>query len=136
MKRFSNRHLPRVVAGVSPLPLLDAAAVLLLVFLVVVFVPEGGAPGGMAAAEKKAPPVTARLGISRDLEITLDDAPVAASELEAKLRERVERTPALGIVVHTPGSLASRSLAMIMETLHRAGVRHVALDFPDAGAAP
>lgn len=138
MKRFSDRHLPRVVCGVNPLPLVDAAAVLLLVFLVLFLLPAGrSSPDSSGAQEKNAEPaVMARLSINRDLEFTLDDMPVPASELESTLRARTLAQPGLGVVVHTPGSLASRSLSMIMETLHRAGVAQVALDFPDAEPAP
>ncbi|HCN29694.1 MAG TPA: hypothetical protein DIT64_13310 [Verrucomicrobiales bacterium] len=133
MKRFSNRHLPRMIAGVSPMPLLDAAAVLLLVFLVLMVLPEKGVSITAAAAQPaETPSHVARLAINRDLEFSLDGAPVAAAELEQALRARVEKQPGLGVVVNLPGNFASRSLSMIMETLRRVGVSRTALEYPDA----
>ena len=131
MKSFSSRHLPRVVAEICVMPLLNLVLLMLLMVIVLVPVMQGDGQAGDSAsnrtAAKSAPVTSIELGVETDLKLTLAGKRIEHGDLISALKKRVATEPDLGVVVRIPSSLAAPRLLEIMDALRAASVRHTAV---------
>ncbi len=134
MKRASQRHLPVYVSQLSITALLDLVLVLLLIFIVVVpFLRREKSDEPVvvivpAEPKSQAPEAKIDLRIQPDQSILLDGKKVTGENLMPELKNLMSAHPDSGVLVQMPANFAAGSLARLMEEMHRAGVRHTAVE--------
>jgi biopolymer transport protein TolR len=131
----SSRHgrRRRPMSEINVTPLVDVMLVLLIIFMVTAPLLVAGVPIDLpesraGALDQQAKPV--QVAIDRDGAITIDDAPVADSELPTKLAQiAAQPAPAEGrrIYLRADRTLDYGRVMLVMGELNRAGLNRVAL---------
>jgi biopolymer transport protein TolR len=121
------------MSEINVTPLVDVMLVLLIIFMVTAPLLVAGVPIDLpesraGALDQQAKPV--QVAIDRDGAITIDDAPVADSELPTKLAQiAAQPAPAEGrrIYLRADRTLDYGRVMLVMGELNRAGLNRVAL---------
>ena len=129
MKRFSNKHLPRMVSDIQVTPLLDLMLLLLLTVVVLVPILQGGTEDAALAewSALSSPDKTIELLVSEDLSLNLAGNRIEAKDMIEDLKQRLIAEPLLGVVARVPPTLLAPRLLEIMQALHAAGVKRTAV---------
>ena len=131
MRRYSQRHNLSTLSEINITPLLDLAFVLLIIFMITTPLLENSVnliiPSSGAA---NAPVNTAQvqtISIDRLETIKLNDKPVAANDLVARLEELKRAHPDLAIVIRPDRDLPVQKLIALMDALQRAQISKVGI---------
>jgi len=131
MRRYSQRHNLSTLSEINITPLLDLAFVLLIIFMITtpllensmtLIIPSSGA----ANAPVKAGQVQT-ISIDRREIIKINDKPVAASDLTARLMELKRANPDVAIVIRPDRELPVQKLVSLMDALQRAQITKVGI---------
>lgn len=131
MRRYSQRHNLSTLSEINITPLLDLAFVLLIIFMITtpllensmtLIIPSSGA----ANAPVKAGQVQT-ISIDRREIIKINDKPVAASDLTARLMELKRANPEVAIVIRPDRELSVQKLVSLMDALQRAQITKVGI---------
>lgn len=131
MRRYSQRHNLSTLSEINITPLLDLAFVLLIIFMITtpllensmtLIIPSSGA----ANAPVKAGQVQT-ISIDRREIIKINDKPVAASDLTARLMELKRANPDVAIVIRPDRELSVQKLVSLMDALQRAQITKVGI---------
>ncbi len=132
MKRAAHRHQPRLITEMSVTPLLDLVFVLLFVFMVAAPLLRPERVIDVAAAkttpvDPDEPTEVVKLGMNRELSLSLDGKVLAREDLDAALAKLVKDRPGAGVVVRMDKALSVEHLVDLMAALETAGVRRTAV---------
>ncbi len=137
MKRWSNRHQPRLITEISVTPLLDLVFVLLLVFMVAAPLMNQDAsvslPVSQSAGPSDVPTDVVRLTLNRDHALTLDGTSTSREELVDRIKAMLTTRPSLGVVVEIHRDLPVQTLVDLMDGLTAAGVKKTSVVATQAG---
>jgi biopolymer transport protein ExbD len=127
MKRWSNRHQPRLITEISVTPLLDLVFVLLLVFMVAAPLMNQDAsvsvPVSQSAGPSDVPTDVVRLTLNRENVLALDGTGISREELVDRIKAMLTTRPSLGVVVEIHRDLPVQTLVDLMDGLTAAGVK-------------
>lgn len=133
MKRYSNRHLPRLITEISLAPLVDLVLVLMFVFVLAAPLlknePSLLSARGMRPqpAAAPAPQSSVRLFVFKDGSVTLDGAMLPRTNLPSALKELAAKRPEVGVELRMHRALDMQQLAEMMDMLKEAGVNRTAI---------
>jgi biopolymer transport protein TolR len=137
MKRWTNRHQPRLITEISVTPLLDLVFVLLLVFMVAAPLMNQDAsislPVSESAGPADVPTEVVRLTLNRENVLTLDGLSATRDELVDRLKTLLATRPSLGVVVEIHRDLPVQTLVDLMDGLTAAGVKKTSVVATQAG---
>ena len=111
-------------------PLLDLTFMLLIVFMITTPLLENGVdvtPPSMNAEEINVEKLTKNLTITRDGELTYENAPVTRQELLDALRALQQNSPDAQLLLRADGSRSYKEVIEVMRTIRDSGFRNVQL---------
>ena len=131
MRRYSQRQALTTLSEINITPLLDLAFVLLIIFMITTPLLENSVnliiPSSSAAnAPVKAGQVQT-ISMDRRETIKINDKPVAAGELVARLEELKRANPEVAIVIRPDRDLPVQKLISLMDALQRAQINKVGI---------
>ena len=131
MRRYSQRHNLSTLSEINITPLLDLAFVLLIIFMITTLLLENSAnliihSSGAANAPVNAAQVQT-ISIDRLETIKINDKPVAANDLVARLEELKRANPDVAIVIRPDRDLPVQKLIALMDALQRAQISKVGI---------
>ena len=131
MRRYSQRHNLSTLSEINITPLLDLAFVLLIIFMITTPLLENSVnliiPSSGAANAPVNPAQVQTISIDRRETIKLNDKPVAASDLVARLEELKRANPEVAIVIRPDRDLPVQKLIALMDALQRAQISKVGI---------
>ena len=131
MRRYSQRQNLSTLSEINITPLLDLAFVLLIIFMITTPLLENSVnliiPSSSAAnAPVKAGQVQT-ISIDRREVIRINDKPVTAADLVARLAELKRANPEIAIVIRPDRDLPVQKLISLMDALQRAQINKVGI---------
>jgi len=131
MRRYSQRQNLSTLSEINITPLLDLAFVLLIIFMITTPLLENSVnliiPSSSAAnAPVKAGQVQT-ISIDRRETIRINDKPVTAADLIARLTELKRANPEVAIVIRPDRDLPVQKLISLMDALQRAQISKVGI---------
>jgi biopolymer transport protein ExbD len=131
MRRYSQRHSLSTLSEINITPLLDLAFVLLIIFMITTPLLENSVnliiPSSSAANARVAPGQVQIISIDRREAIRMNDKPVAAADLAARLAELKRANPEVAIILRPHRDLPVQRLIALMDELQRAGISKVGI---------
>jgi biopolymer transport protein ExbD len=131
MRRYSQRHNLSTLSEINITPLLDLAFVLLIIFMITTPLLENSVnliiPSSGAANAPVNPAQVQTISIDRRETIKINDKPVAASDLVARLEELKRANPEVAIVIRPDRDLPVQKLIALMDALQRAQISKVGI---------
>ena len=131
MRRYSQRHHLSTLSEINITPLLDLAFVLLIIFMITTPLLENSMtliiPSSGAANAPVKPGQVQTISIDRRETIKINDKPVAASDLTARLMELKRANPEVAIVIRPDRELPVQKLVSLMDALQRAQISKVGI---------
>jgi biopolymer transport protein ExbD len=131
MRRYSQRHSLSTLSEINITPLLDLAFVLLIIFMITTPLLENSvnliipASGATNAPVKQGQVQT--ISIDRREAIKINDKPVTATDLVARLTELKRTNPEVAIVIRPDRDLPVQKLISLMDALQRAQITKVGI---------
>jgi len=131
MRRYSQRHNLSTLSEINITPLLDLAFVLLIIFMITtpllensvnLIIPSSGAANAPVNSAQ-----VQTISIDRRETIKINDKPVAASDLVARLEELKRANPEVAIVIRPDRELPVQKLISLMDALQRAQISKVGI---------
>lgn len=131
MRRYSQRHNLSTLSEINITPLLDLAFVLLIIFMITtpllensvnLIIPSSGAPNAPVNSAQ-----VQTISIDRRETIKINDKPVAAGDLVARLEELKRANPEVAIVIRPDRDLPVQKLIGLMDALQRAQISKVGI---------
>jgi biopolymer transport protein ExbD len=131
MRRYSQRHNLSTLSEINITPLLDLAFVLLIIFMITtpllensvnLIIPSSGAANAPVNAAQ-----VQTISIDRHETIKINDQPVAAEDLVARLEELKRTNPEVAIVIRPDRDLPVQKLIALMDALQRAQISKVGI---------
>ena len=131
MRRYSGRHSLSTLSEINITPLLDLAFVLLIIFMITTPLLENSANLIIPSSSATNGPVkqgqVQTISIDRREAIKINDKPVTATDLEARLTELKRRNPEVAIVIRPDRDLPVQKLISLMDALQRAQINKVGI---------
>lgn len=131
MRRYSQRHNLSTLSEINITPLLDLAFVLLIIFMITTPLLENSVnliiPSSGAANAPVNPAQVQTISIDRRETIKINDKPVAASDLVARLEELKRANPEVAIVIRPDRDLPVQKLIALMDAMQRAQISKVGI---------
>jgi biopolymer transport protein ExbD len=129
MRRFSDRQQLHTLSELNVTPLLDLAFVLLIIFMITTPLMENSTdlvlPSGDTAKQPANMDKVQTVSIHADGAITLNDAPVTADILAAKLTAQFAAQPELGVLIRPHRDLPVQKFSEVLDAVKRAGVKRI-----------
>jgi biopolymer transport protein ExbD len=131
MRRYSQRHSLSTLSEINITPLLDLSFVLLIIFMITtpllensvnLIIPSSGAANAPVNAAQ-----VQTISIDRRETIKINDKPVPAEELVARLEELKRANPEVAIVIRPDRELPVQKLIALMDALQRAQISKVGI---------
>ena len=115
------------VADINTTPLVDVMLVLLVIFLVTAPLLQHKVPVTLPKASstpaEEPKPETITLGLKADGGLYWNDAPLSSAELEQRLQQTAQQTPAPEVRLLADRDLSYDKLAQVMAMAQRSGVQ-------------
>ena len=131
MRRYSQRQNLSTVSEINITPLLDLAFVLLIIFMITTPLLENSVnlviPSSGTANAAVNPGQVQTISIDRQEAMKINDKPVVAADLLARLTELKKTNPELAIVIRPDRDLPVQKLIALMDTLQRAQINKVGI---------
>ena len=131
MRRYSQRHNLSTLSEINITPLLDLAFVLLIIFMITTPLLENSVnlviPSSGTANAAVTPGQVQSISIDRAEGIKINNKPVVAADLLARLTELKKANPDLAIVIRPDRDLPVQKLIALMDTLQRAQINKVGI---------
>jgi len=131
MRRYSQRHNLSTLSEINITPLLDLAFVLLIIFMITTPLLENSVnlviPSSGTANAAVNPGQVQTISIDRVEAIKINNKPVVAADLLARLTELKKANPDLAIVIRPDRDLPVQKLIALMDTLQRAQINKVGI---------
>ncbi|HVF72827.1 MAG TPA: biopolymer transporter ExbD [Chthoniobacterales bacterium] len=131
MRRYSQRQNLSTLSEINITPLLDLAFVLLIIFMITTPLLENSVnlviPSSGTANAAVNPGQVQTISIDRQESLKLNDKPVAAQDLLARLTELKQANPEAAIVIRPDRDLPVQKLISLMDTLQRAQITKVGI---------
>ena len=131
MRRYSQRQNLSTVSEINITPLLDLAFVLLIIFMITTPLLENSVnlviPSSGTANAAVKPGQVQTISIDRHEAMKINDKPVVAADLLARLTELKKTNPELAIVIRPDRDLPVQKLIALMDTLQRAQINKVGI---------
>jgi biopolymer transport protein ExbD len=131
MRRYSQRHNLSTLSEINITPLLDLAFVLLIIFMITTPLLENSVnliiPSSGAANAPVTPGQVQTISIDRQETLRLNDKPVNAADLAARLAELKRANPEVAIVIRPDRDLPVQKLVSLMDALQRAQINKVGI---------
>jgi len=131
MRRYSQRHNLSTLSEINITPLLDLAFVLLIIFMITTPLLENSVnlviPSSGAANAPVNSAQVQTISIDRRETIKINDKPVAAGDLVARLEELKRANPEVAIVIRPDRDLPVQKLIGLMDALQRAQISKVGI---------
>ena len=129
MRRFSDRNALHTLSELNVTPLLDLAFVLLIIFMITTPLMENSmdliVPSSTSAKTEVNPSKVRTISVDRSGAVKLDNAPVAAADLEARITALAKEQPQPAVVIRPDRDLPVKDFVHIMDLLHGAGISKV-----------
>jgi biopolymer transport protein ExbD len=131
MRRYSQRHSLSTLSEINITPLLDLAFVLLIIFMITtpllensvnLIIPSSGATNAPVQQGR-----VQTISIDRREAIKINDKPVTATDLVARLTELKRTNPEIAIVIRPDRDLPVQKLISLMDALQRAQITKVGI---------
>ncbi len=131
MRRYSQRQNLSTLSEINITPLLDLAFVLLIIFMITTPLLENSVnlviPSSGTANAAVNPGQVQTISIDRQEAMKINDKPVVAADLLARLTELKKTNPELAIVIRPDRDLPVQKLIALMDTLQRAQINKVGI---------
>jgi biopolymer transport protein ExbD len=131
MRRYSQRHSLSTLSEINITPLLDLAFVLLIIFMITTPLLENSVnliiPSSGVASAPVTPGQVQTISIDRREALRLNEKPVAAADLAARLVELKRANPDVAIVIRPDRDLPVQKLVSLMDALQRAQISKVGI---------
>ncbi len=131
MRRYSQRQNLSTLSEINITPLLDLAFVLLIIFMITTPLLENSVnlviPSSGTANAAVNPGQVQIISIDRHEAMKINDKPVVAADLLARLTELKKTNPELAIVIRPDRDLPVQKLIALMDTLQRAQINKVGI---------
>jgi biopolymer transport protein ExbD len=131
MRRYSQRQNLSTLSEINITPLLDLAFVLLIIFMITTPLLENSVnlviPSSGTANAAVNPGQVQTISIDRREAMKINDKPVVAADLLARLTELKKANPELAIVIRPDRDLPVQKLIALMDTLQRAQINKVGI---------
>jgi len=131
MRRYSQRHNLSTLSEINITPLLDLAFVLLIIFMITTPLLENSVnliiPSSGAANAPVTPGQVQTISIDRREALRINDKPVTAADLPARLTELKRANPEVAIVIRPDRDLPVQKLVSLMDALQRAQISKVGI---------
>jgi len=131
MRRYSQRHNLSTLSEINITPLLDLAFVLLIIFMITTPLLENSVnlviPSSGTANAAVNPGQVQTISIDRREAMKINDKPIAAADLQARLADLKKANPDLAIVIRPDRDLPVQKLIALMDTLQRAQINRVGI---------
>jgi biopolymer transport protein ExbD len=131
MRRYSGRHSLSTLSEINITPLLDLAFVLLIIFMITTPLLENSVnliiPSSGAASAPVTPGQVQTISIDRQEAVRINEKPVAAADLAARLAELKRANPEVAIVIRPDRDLPVQKLVSLMDALQRAQITKVGI---------
>lgn len=131
MRRFSDRHNLTTLSEINITPLLDLAFVLLIIFMITTPLLENSVslvlPTSGAANAPINPAQVQTISIDRAEVLKLNNEPVDASTLAARLTKLKRANPEVAVVIRPDRELPVQKLVSLMDALQRAEITKVGI---------
>ena len=131
MRRYSQRHNLSTLSEINITPLLDLAFVLLIIFMITTPLLENSVnlviPSSGTANAAVNPGQVQTISIDRREAMKINDKPIAAADLQARLADLKKANPDLAIVIRPDRDLPVQKLIALMDTLQRAQINKVGI---------
>jgi biopolymer transport protein ExbD len=131
MRRYSQRHALSTLSEINITPLLDLAFVLLIIFMITTPLLENSVNLIIPSSSATNAPVkrdqVQTISIDRREAIKINDKPVAATDLVARLMDLKRANPEVAIVIRPDRDLPVQKLITLMDALQRAQITKVGI---------
>jgi biopolymer transport protein ExbD len=131
MRRYSQRQNLSTLSEINITPLLDLAFVLLIIFMITTPLLENSVnlviPSSGTANAAVNPGQVQTISIDRREAMKINDRPVVAADLLARLTDLKKANPELAIVIRPDRDLPVQKLIALMDTLQRAQINKVGI---------
>ncbi len=131
MRRYSQRQNLSTLSEINITPLLDLAFVLLIIFMITTPLLENSVnlviPSSGTANAAVNPGQVQTISIDRREAMKINEKPVVAADLLARLTELKKANPELAIVIRPDRDLPVQKLIALMDTLQRAQINKVGI---------
>jgi biopolymer transport protein ExbD len=131
MRRYSQRHSLSTLSEINITPLLDLAFVLLIIFMITTPLLENSVnliiPSSGTANAPVTPGQVQTISIDRREAIKINDKPVTAADLPARLAELKRANPEVAIVIRPDRDLPVQKLVSLMDALQSAQITKVGI---------
>jgi biopolymer transport protein ExbD len=131
MRRYSQRHSLSTLSEINITPLLDLAFVLLIIFMITTPLLENSVnliiPSSGAANAPVTPGQVQTISIDRQEAVRINEKPVAAADLAARLADLKRANPEVAIVIRPDRDLPVQKLVSLMDALQRAQISKVGI---------
>jgi len=131
MRRYSQRHSLSTLSEINITPLLDLAFVLLIIFMITTPLLENSVNLIIPSSSATNAPVkrgeVQTVSIDRRDAIKINDKPVTAPDLAARLTELKRTNPDVAIVIRPDRDLPVQKLISLMDALQRAQITKVGI---------
>ena len=131
MRRYSQRQSLSTLSEINITPLLDLAFVLLIIFMITTPLLENSVnliiPSSGTASAPVTPGQVQTISIDRREVLKLNDKPVTAADLPARLAELKRANPEVAVVIRPDRDLPVQKLVSLMDALQRAEISKVGI---------
>lgn len=131
MRRYSQRSSLSTLSEINVTPLLDLAFVLLIIFIITTPLLENTlkltVPTSAAATAALDPGKVQTIAIDRAAALALNDEPVDAATLAARLTALREANPEVAVVLRPDRGLPVQELVKVMDIVQAAQISRVGL---------
>jgi biopolymer transport protein ExbD len=129
MRRYSSKHNLQTLSELNVTPLLDLAFVLLIIFMITTPLIENSldlvVPKSTTAQGAVNPAEVLTIAIDKNNTYKLNNAPISAEDLEARLLTAKLENPDTAVVVRPHFQLPVQEFVSVMDILKRAGIAKV-----------
>jgi biopolymer transport protein ExbD len=129
MRRYSSKHNLQTLSELNVTPLLDLAFVLLIIFMITTPLIENSldlvVPKSTTAQGAVNPAEVLTIAIDKNNTYKLNNAPISAEDLEARLLAAKLENPDTAVVVRPHFQLPVQEFVSVMDILKRAGIAKV-----------
>jgi biopolymer transport protein ExbD len=115
---------PRPLSEINMIPLIDVMLVLLVVFIVTAPLLKHSVRVSLPKADTKttAVPKAVVVGLDRELQLFIENAPTTREDLKRRLKMRIERGDTPAVELHADGEIAYREIVSLMALLQNVGI--------------
>ncbi len=129
MRRYSSKHNLQTLSELNVTPLLDLAFVLLIIFMITTPLIENSldlvVPKSTTAQGAVNPAEVLTIAIDKNNTYKLNNDPISAEDLEARLLAAKLENPDTAVVVRPHFQLPVQEFVSVMDILKRAGIAKV-----------